>query len=118
MTTLLRRLRVGTRLAIAMGLILLLLGVGAAVSLVGVRAQETAAHHVADLHELKRYVEQQRFYNADLTGWQAETAWTAYRSGTQVAMADDADSRAGFLASKAALQKDLANVPVELMSAF
>ncbi|GAA4988047.1 hypothetical protein GCM10023225_27310 [Kineococcus glutinatus] len=117
LTALLRRLRVGTRLAVAVGLVVVLLAVTAGVALLGFAQQRDTARQLRDLHTLTGYVEGQRFYNADVSGWQAAYAWDVYRLGAQEALADGSANRAGFLASKAALLEELEAAPVEHMSA-
>ncbi|PPK98096.1 methyl-accepting chemotaxis protein [Kineococcus xinjiangensis] len=117
MTALFRRLRVGTRLAVAVGIVIALLAVTAGVALVGSAKQRDTAEELRDLSRLTHYVDMQKFWDADVTGWQAAYVWDVYRLGAEEAMLDDAGNRAGFLTDKAALLAELDAAPLDLMTA-
>ncbi|GAB7193246.1 hypothetical protein NUM3379_39550 [Kineococcus sp. NUM-3379] len=116
MTALFRRLRVATRLAVAVGLVVVLLAVTAGVALLSSAHQRDTARELRDLARLTHYVDTQRFWDADVTGWQAAYAWDTYRIGVERALADGEANRAGFLADKAALLAELDAAPLELMT--
>ncbi|MEZ0493905.1 methyl-accepting chemotaxis protein [Kineococcus sp. TBRC 1896] len=117
MTLVARRMGVGVRLGVAFGVVLVLLGLTGAAALVGGRAQTRAADHTADLAVLTAYVADQKYYDADVSGWQAAYAWDTYRLGPAAAVAPEAANRAGFLTDKAALLAALDAAPVEHMTA-
>ena len=117
MIPLLRRARVGTRFAAAFGVVLALLVLTGAAAVVGNRAQSQALRTAGDFKTLTAYVAEQRYYDADISGWQAAYAWDTYRFGAAAAVAPDAENRAGFLASRAALLETLDTAPTHLMDA-
>ncbi|MCI2237021.1 methyl-accepting chemotaxis protein, partial [Kineococcus sp. TRM81007] len=116
-STLLRRVRVGTRLALAFGLVLVLLLATGTAALVGIAEQSRSVEHQRDITDLVRYAEQQRFYAADVSGWQAAYAWDTYRLGLPGAVDPTSDNRAGFLADEEKLRQALAAAPTDLMDA-
>ncbi|WP_432509736.1 HAMP domain-containing protein [Kineococcus sp. SYSU DK001] len=117
MTFLLRRVRVGARFAIAFGVILALTLAMGAVAFIGNRAQSTALQQAQDATELVHYVDEQKYYDADIIGWQTGYALDTYRIGVEAALADDNVNRAGYLADRTALIASLKNAPTELMTA-
>ncbi|WP_432506941.1 methyl-accepting chemotaxis protein [Kineococcus arenarius] len=117
MSSLLRRVRVGTRLALAFGLVLALLLATGAAALTSIAAQSRSLQAQRDITELVRFTEEQRFWDADVSGWQVAYAWDSYRLGLPEAVDSSSGNRAGFLASKASLQEALAAAPTSLMTA-
>ncbi|MEW1957765.1 methyl-accepting chemotaxis protein [Kineococcus sp. NPDC059986] len=117
MTAVLRRMGVGARLAVAFGVVLVLLGLTGTAALLGGRAQSRAADRTADLAVLTAYVADQKYYDADVSGWQAAYAWDTYRVGPAAAVKPDSANRAGFLADKAKLLAALQAAPVQSMTA-
>ncbi|WP_370591633.1 methyl-accepting chemotaxis protein [Quadrisphaera oryzae] len=112
-----RGVRVGTRLSVALGVVLALLVAVGAVGLVGLRSQQRAADTAHEVSTVVRYVQDVRYYDADVTGWQVTYAFDTYRIGVDAALKDDAPNRAGFLADKASLQALLAKAPTGAMTA-
>ncbi|WP_432486005.1 methyl-accepting chemotaxis protein [Kineococcus esterisolvens] len=112
----LRRVRVGTRLALAFGLVLALLLATGAAALAGIAEQSRSVKQQRDVTELVRFIEEQRFWDADVSGWQVAYAWDARRLGLPEAIDPTSGNRAGFLASKAGLQEALAAAPTSLMT--
>jgi methyl-accepting chemotaxis protein len=117
MTTLLRRTRVGARLAVAFGVVLALLVLTGVAAVLGSRAQTRAMDDAQDLAELTAYVAEQKYYDADVSGWQAAYAWDTYRLGPVAAVDPSSANRAGFLADKDALLAALDAAPTQLMTA-
>ena len=117
MSSLLRRLRVGTRLALAFGVVLALLLATGAAALAGISGQSRALDEQRRLSQLVRFVEQQRFWNADVSGWQVAYAWDSYRLGAAQAVDPSSGNRAGFLADQDKLREALDAAPVDLMTA-
>ncbi|WP_370441119.1 methyl-accepting chemotaxis protein [Kineococcus halophytocola] len=95
---------------------LVLLGLTGAAALHGGRAQTRSAEHAADLAVLTAYVAEQKYYDANVSGWQAAYAWDTYRLGAAAAVAPEARNRARFLADKAELLAAPDAAPVELMT--
>ncbi|WP_369052769.1 methyl-accepting chemotaxis protein [Kineococcus terrestris] len=116
MSSTLRRLRVGARLALAFGVVLALLGATGATALTSIARQSASLDEQRDLDRVVRFVEDQRFWNADVTGWQLAYAWDTYRVGLPGAVEATSDNRAGFLASRDGLERSLAAAPTALMS--
>ncbi|GAA4978185.1 methyl-accepting chemotaxis protein [Kineococcus glutinatus] len=116
MSSLLRRARVGTRLALAFGVVLALLVATGAAALASISAQSRSLAEQRQMTQLLRFVDEQRFYNGDVSGWQVAYAWDARRIGLPEAVEDSSDNRAGFLTAKAALQEALAAAPTDLMT--
>ncbi|WP_432565282.1 sensor histidine kinase [Kineococcus sp. SYSU DK003] len=116
MTLLLRRVRVGARFAIAFGVILALTLTTGAVALVGSREQSRSLRQAQDTTELVQYVTEQKYWDADITGWQAAYAWDTYRIGVEAALDDTSPNRAGFIADRTALIAALKSAPTELMT--
>ncbi|MBB2902188.1 signal transduction histidine kinase [Kineococcus radiotolerans] len=117
MTFLLRRVRVGARFAIAFGVILALTLAMGAVAFLGSREQSKALQQAQDAAELVQYVTEQKYYDADIIGWQSGYALDTYRLGVDAALADDNVNRAGYLAVRSTLVAALQNAPLELMTA-
>ncbi|WP_432545457.1 methyl-accepting chemotaxis protein [Kineococcus sp. SYSU DK004] len=116
MSSTLRRLRVGARLALAFGVVLALLGATGATALVGIARQSASLDEQRDLQRVVGYVQEQRFWNADVTGWQTAYAWDSYRAGPAEAVEATSDNRAGFLQARAGLEESLAAAPTGLMT--
>ncbi|MFB9376122.1 methyl-accepting chemotaxis protein [Kineococcus gynurae] len=111
-----RRVRVGARLAVTAGVVLALLVACGAVALGTNRAQVRTVTHLRELGRLTDYVHEQRFWDADVSGWQAAYAWDTYRFGPQRAIDPASPNRAGYLADKQKLQSALALAPVAVMT--
>ncbi|BAL88963.1 putative methyl-accepting chemotaxis protein [Actinoplanes missouriensis 431] len=104
----LRRLRLAGRLGVAFAVVLVLLGVAVGIGAVGLSRQRDS---IAELHELQglmHQVDEQKFYNADVSGWQIAYAWDAFLLSPKEAVQDSSANRAGFLNSVASLKKVLA----------
>ncbi|GIF14769.1 methyl-accepting chemotaxis protein [Actinoplanes teichomyceticus] len=96
----LRRLRLAGRLSAAFAVVLALLGVAVAIGAVALNRQSDSAAQVQRLQRLLHQVDEQKYYDADISGWQVAYAWDAYRLGPKVAVDPASDNRAGFLADK------------------
>ncbi|MEU4562603.1 methyl-accepting chemotaxis protein [Actinoplanes sp. NPDC023936] len=112
----LRRLRLAGRLGIAFTLVLVLLGVAVAIGAVGMTRQQDSTEELHRLQRLTDQVYQQKFYNADVSGWQIAYAWDAYKLGPQEAVESTSANRAGFLTSVAALKEVLAATDTAAMT--
>jgi methyl-accepting chemotaxis protein len=117
MSSLLRRARVGTRLALAFGIVLVLLAATGATALNSISSQSRSLARQQEMTALLHFVDQQSFYDADVSGWQAAYAWDARRIGAAAAVEDSSANRAGFLADKAKLQSALTDAPTASMTA-
>ena len=116
MTFLLRRVRVGARFAIAFGVILALTLITGAVAFVGSHQQSNTLRDAQNATKLVQYVNQQRYYDADISAWQNAYAWDTYRIGVDAALADDNRNRAAYLADRTTLVTALKTAPAELMT--
>ncbi|BCY07589.1 methyl-accepting chemotaxis protein [Actinoplanes sp. L3-i22] len=97
---LLRRLRLGGRLSVAFAVVLAMLGVAVAIGVVGLNRQSSAAAEVQSLQRLLHQVDEQKYYDGDISGWQIAYAWDTYRLDPVTAVNPKSDNRAGFLTDK------------------
>lgn len=112
-----RRLKVGRRLFLAFGALLaLVLGVGS-VGILGGSNQESSAQEVQQLTTVLKYVDDVRYYDALISGWQSTYAWDTYRLGPGAAVDPQAADRKGFLDNKKALLALLDAAPTQVMTA-
>ncbi|AEV83341.1 methyl-accepting chemotaxis protein [Actinoplanes sp. SE50] len=100
----LRRLRLGGRLSVAFAVVLVLLGVAVAIGAVGLNRQSTAAADNRDLMRLQHQVDQQKYFDGDISGWQVAYAWDTRRGDPRKAVDPASENRAGFLADAQALR--------------
>jgi methyl-accepting chemotaxis protein len=96
----LRRLRLGGRLSVAFAVVLAMLGVAVGIGVAGLNQQSGAAAKVQSLQRLLHQVDEQKYYDGDVSGWQVAYAWDAYRLDPVTAVDPKSDNRAGFLADK------------------
>ena len=114
--TFLRRLRLRTRLAAGFGLVLAMLGVVVAIGVVALHHQSQSAERLRGLQQLMHQVDEQKYYDADISGWQVAYAWDVYRLGAARAVDPASDNRAGFLADAEKLRVLLADTRTDLMT--
>jgi methyl-accepting chemotaxis protein len=98
--TFVRRLRLQARLAACFAVVLALLGVVVGIGVVSLHRQSDSAQELRELQALVHQVDEQKFYNGDISGWQIAYAWDVYRLGYATAVKPSTDNRAGFLADK------------------
>jgi methyl-accepting chemotaxis protein len=111
-----RRLRLGARLGAGFALVLVLLGVAVAIGAVALQRQSSSSGALRDLQELMREVEEQKYYDADISGWQVAYAWDVYRLSPAKAVDAKNENRAGFLADADKLKPLLANTHTGTMT--
>ncbi|MBM2616536.1 methyl-accepting chemotaxis protein [Actinoplanes sp. LDG1-06] len=111
-----RRLRLRSRLAACFAVVLALLGVVVGIGAVALHRQSDSAQQLRDLQVLMHQVDEQKFRDADISGWQVAYAWDAYRIGAVKAADPASDNRAGFLASAGELRTLLSTTRTDLMS--
>jgi methyl-accepting chemotaxis protein len=116
MINVLRGLRVGTRLSVCFATIVALLGGAVVLGVLALSGQAADGSQARNLLDLSHETDQQRYYGADLAGWQASYAWDADRVGPQVAVDPNAENRKGFLADKQQLQQLLASTHTRFMT--
>ena len=68
------------------------------------------------LQNLSNQLQQVRFLNADILGWQASYAWDARRRTPALAVTDASESRANYLKTAAAVRDTLASMPQQDMT--
>ncbi|MFI5909733.1 HAMP domain-containing protein [Dactylosporangium sp. NPDC051541] len=110
MVSLVRRVRLRTRLALAFAIMCAMLGGMAVIGERGSAAQENASAGVSALQTLSQQVMQLKFRDADVSGWQVAYAGDVATLGGIAATADGSANRKGFLASASALRQELAAV--------
>ncbi|GGS83678.1 methyl-accepting chemotaxis protein [Planobispora rosea] len=116
MITLLRRVRLRTRLLAAFGVLFAMLATMAAVGAHQADSQRQVTERMGRLQTLTREVMELKFRDADVSGWQVAYAWDVPLIGGRAATEASSVNRKGFLDSAAALEKDLARVHTEYMS--
>ncbi|MEU4426017.1 methyl-accepting chemotaxis protein [Actinoplanes sp. NPDC024001] len=112
----LRRFRLAGRLGVAFTVVLVLLGIAVAIGAVALNHQSDSAARVRTLQHLMHEVDEQKFYNADISGWQIAYAWDVYRLGPKTAVDPENPNRAGFLTDVGLLKKLLAETDVAAMT--
>ncbi|MEV6347295.1 methyl-accepting chemotaxis protein [Actinoplanes sp. NPDC051851] len=113
----LRRLRLAGRLTAAFTVVLALLAVVVVIGAVGLNRQSDSAAGMRDLQTLLHQVDEQKYYDGDISGWQVSYAWDTRRLGAAIAVASTSDNRAGFLADAEKLKALLAATRTDLMTA-
>ncbi|MFD2093155.1 methyl-accepting chemotaxis protein [Blastococcus deserti] len=86
-------------------------------SLVGFGQDKASLDRITGLHKVVDTVARIETASADMSGWQAAYAWEARRIGPAAAVADTAENRGGFLASREALEQELAAFPADDLTA-
>ncbi|GIF08209.1 hypothetical protein Asi03nite_57470 [Actinoplanes siamensis] len=94
----------------------LFLGAGV-VGLVALRAQDRAVAHMNDMLLLSRAVQEIKYFNSDVSGWQVAYAWEAALGDPEKAVKPDAASRAGYLEVVGRLRTHLAGLDTTAMNA-
>ncbi|GAA1806771.1 methyl-accepting chemotaxis protein [Planosporangium flavigriseum] len=112
MFRLLRRVRLRSRLLGAFGALCVLLAGLTWLSIHQAGQQHQITDQVGRLAVLNRTVMQLKFRDADVSGWQVAYAGDVASMGGRAATADESPNRKGFFDSAAALDKELAAVPV------
>ena len=112
-----RRLRLGARLGACFAVVLVLLGVVVAIGAIALQRQSGSAGAVRELQTLRRQVDEQKYYDGDISGWQIAYAWDVYRLSPQKAVDPASDNRAGFLKDAALLKQLLTETRTDLMTA-
>jgi methyl-accepting chemotaxis protein len=105
----LANLRIGVRLAAMAGTSLVVLMVVLGIGLNGIHGQQRAARELQANQVVTRAAMQVKFRSADFNGWQTAYAFDVVR-GVHGAAADNAESRAAFLASAGSFRAELAAV--------
>ncbi|WP_328469641.1 methyl-accepting chemotaxis protein [Actinoplanes sp. NBC_00393] len=113
----LRRLRLAGRLGVAFTVVLVLLGVAVGIGAVALNHQSESAGRLRTLQHLMHQVDEQKFLNADVSGWQLAYAWDVYRLDPKTAVDPENPNRAGFLASLDSLAELLSETDVAAMTA-
>ena len=111
-----RDLGVGTRLSLVFGLVAILFGSALGVALTSASTAADAADQAERLAHLADQVRAVRYFDADVSGWEAFVIVEAYRSGADVALAADGENLLGLRESRAELEAALAAVDTTLMT--
>jgi len=105
------------------GKVLAVAGIGAVTAVLGGIVSQVALSQVAsatarlsELQDASTDVGEIRMYNSDVSGWQVAYAWDTRRIGGPEAVAADNPNRAGYVASVAALQAALDDVPTDVLT--
>jgi methyl-accepting chemotaxis protein len=111
------RLRVGARLVVCLGTVVALFVAAGVVGLVALRAQDRAVAHMKDMLLLSRAVQEIKYFNSDVSGWQVAYAWEAALGDPKAAVKPDGVSRAGYLEVVGRLRTHLKSVDTTTMTA-
>ncbi|MFN8196491.1 MAG: methyl-accepting chemotaxis protein [Nocardioidaceae bacterium] len=117
MTRLFARMRIGTRLAVALTAVTLVFTAAAGVAWNALRVQDHAATNVSEVEQLAHDVQEIKYFNSDVSGWQVSYAWEAALGDPTAAVKPDGVSRAGYLEVVGRLKKHLASVHTQFMTA-
>ncbi|MBU2665180.1 methyl-accepting chemotaxis protein [Actinoplanes bogorensis] len=109
-------MRLRPRLAACFGVVLVLLGVVVGIGVGALHRQSDSAGKLRDLQVLMHQVDEQKFRDGDISGWQVAYAWDAYRIGAVKAVDPASDNRKGFLASAGELRTLLSSTRTDLMT--
>ncbi|GAA4945873.1 methyl-accepting chemotaxis protein [Actinoplanes utahensis] len=110
----LRRMRLAGRLGAAFAIVLILLGVAVGIGAWGLTSQADSADELKRLQHLMHQVDEQKYYNGDISGWQVAYVWDVRRIGVAKALAGD--NRKGFLADFELLEKLLDEIDTSVMT--
>ncbi|MFC3744682.1 methyl-accepting chemotaxis protein [Paractinoplanes deccanensis] len=105
-----------SRLAACFTLVMVLLGVVVVIGVVALHEQSESAEKMRTLQRLMHQVDEQKFYNGDISGWQIAYAWDVYRLGYATAVKPTTDNRAGFLADKEKITELVASMSTGAMT--
>ncbi len=94
-----------------------MLGVAVAIGAVGLTRQSDAAAEVRTLLSLQHQVDEQKYYDGDISGWQIAYVWDTLRLGPAKAVDPATENRAGFLADKQKLLELLDTTNTAAMTA-
>ena len=109
-------LKVGTRLAVGLGMVIALFAATILVGANALRQQSVATKHIQQMLVLTRDVEEIKYFNSDVSGWQVSYAWEAALGNPADAVAPDAVSRAGYLEVVGRLRTHLDSVSTTTMT--
>ncbi|MEU4164003.1 methyl-accepting chemotaxis protein [Actinoplanes sp. NPDC026670] len=112
----LRRMRLAGRLGGAFSMVLVLLGVAVGIGAWGLTRQSESADRLQKLLHLMHQVDEQKYYNGDISGWQIAYVWDTRRMDPVKAVSPDADNRKGFQADFDLLTKLLAETDTATMT--
>ncbi|WP_226913568.1 methyl-accepting chemotaxis protein [Gephyromycinifex aptenodytis] len=87
------------------------------IALVNVGRINSAAEEMRNLEGLQAKVQDIRFLNGDVSGWQLGAAWTANKVGGAEAASPEKKYRKNFLAAGEVLKETMAKTPVDRMTA-
>ncbi|WP_430786177.1 methyl-accepting chemotaxis protein [Actinoplanes sp. G11-F43] len=114
--SILRRMRLAGRLGSAFLIVLLLLGVAVGIGAWGLTRQAASADELQRLQHLMHQVDEQKYYNGDISGWQVAYVWDTRRLTPRAAVEPASENRAGFLADMEKIKKLLAETDTASMT--
>ncbi|MEV4280252.1 methyl-accepting chemotaxis protein [Actinoplanes xinjiangensis] len=92
----LRRMRLAGRIGGAFLLVLILLGVAVGIGAWGLTRQSASADELRRLLHLMHQVDEQKYFNGDISGWQIAYVWDTRRMDPAKAVDPKNDNRVGF----------------------
>ncbi|OLB64804.1 MAG: hypothetical protein AUI10_09480 [Actinobacteria bacterium 13_2_20CM_2_72_6] len=111
-----RNVRIGTRLTVAFGAVLVLLVIVAALSLTAIGSQRRAAAQVRDLQVLTGQVKEVTFLASSMNGWQNAYIYDIHRLGAARALGGDSVNRKAWLSERQRFEQFLKSVRVASMT--
>jgi methyl-accepting chemotaxis protein len=114
--SLLRRMRIGARLAVCLGVVVALLSAASVLAFTALGEQERATRDLSCLRTLGSNVEGAKSYMGLISGWQVAYAWDAYRLGPAKALDPEEVNRAGYLSDSGKLRAHMAQTGTSCMT--
>ena len=111
-----RKVRIGTRLTAAFGVVLVLLVIVAALSLTAIGSQRRAAAQVRDLQVLTSQVKGVTFFAASMNGWQNAYIYDIHRLGAARALGGDSVNRKAWETERKRFEQFLPSVRTGTMT--
>ncbi|MEU8657367.1 methyl-accepting chemotaxis protein [Actinoplanes philippinensis] len=112
----LRGMGLAVRLGSAFLTVLTVLGVAVGIGAWGLTRQSASADELRRLLHLMHQVDEQKYFNGDISGWQIAYVWDTRRLGPVQAVSPDNDNRKGFQADFDLLTKLLAETDTAAMT--
>jgi methyl-accepting chemotaxis protein len=112
----LRRMRLAGRLGSAFLIVLVLLGVAVGIGVWGLNSQSATAERLERLQRLQHQVDEQKFFNGDISGWQIAYVWDTRRMPPAKAVAPESDNRVGLQKDFDLLEQLLADTDTAAMT--
>ena len=109
---------VGGRLAVAFGLVSVLMLLVGLAGIWGTQQQQSVRTQTERLEAVRQQVQELRYLDADVSGWQGYIYAQAVVEGSAVAVDPKADNQVGIAASRAAAYQVMDQIPVKQLTPY